>query len=165
MRYFVTLNGTSQEIEVEGEGPYRIVHGDAPSETLEAEVFGSGNRYRVYLNGKVIELLLENERSGHVEINGRRLPVTVRDEREGAPNRKQKASNGATRTINAQMPGRILQVRVGAGAQVNPGNPLVVIEAMKMENEICADAEGTVESVLVRPGDAVEAGAPLLTLK
>jgi biotin carboxyl carrier protein len=62
------------------------------------------------------------------------------------------------------MPGRVLHVRVKDGERITSGSPLVVIEAMKMENELVADADATVERVLVQPGDAVEAGAPLLIL-
>lgn len=66
--------------------------------------------------------------------------------------------------INAYMPGRVVTVLVQEGDTVEPGQGLVVLEAMKMENEIQAEFAGTVEAVHVAAGDAVEGGQALLTL-
>jgi pyruvate carboxylase subunit B len=62
------------------------------------------------------------------------------------------------------MPGRIVRVLVAKGATVRPGQGLVVVEAMKMENEVRASAAGVVIEVHVTAGDAVEASAKLVTL-
>ena len=66
--------------------------------------------------------------------------------------------------VNAPMPGKILGVKVAAGQAVSKGEVLVVLEAMKMENEIVAPQDGTVASVNVSVGEQVEAGAVLATL-
>jgi biotin carboxyl carrier protein len=63
------------------------------------------------------------------------------------------------------MPGTVLDVRVVAGDVVRPREPIVVLEAMKMEHPITAPFEATVRAVHVEPGDAVEAGAPLAELE
>lgn len=62
------------------------------------------------------------------------------------------------------MPGNILDVKVSAGASVKAGDVLVILEAMKMENEIMAPCDGTVTSVSVTKGAAVESGALLCTI-
>ena len=62
------------------------------------------------------------------------------------------------------MPGNILDVKVKAGASVKAGDVLVILEAMKMENEIMAPCDGTVTSVSVTKGTAVESGALLCTI-
>ena len=62
------------------------------------------------------------------------------------------------------MPGNILDVKVAAGASVKAGDVLVILEAMKMENEVVAPEDGTVASIDVAAGDSVEAGAVLATL-
>ena len=62
------------------------------------------------------------------------------------------------------MPGNILDVKVAAGASVKAGDVLVILEAMKMENEIMAPCDGTVTSVSVTKGAAVESGALLCTI-
>ena len=62
------------------------------------------------------------------------------------------------------MPGTILDVKVAVGDTVKAGDPVVVLEAMKMENEICAPRDGTVSTVCVSKGGTVETGTPLCTL-
>ncbi|MBP3672369.1 MAG: biotin/lipoyl-binding protein [Oscillospiraceae bacterium] len=71
---------------------------------------------------------------------------------------------GAGETVNAPMPGNILKVNVANGQAVKAGTVLVVLEAMKMENEIMAPKDGTVTQVLVSKGSTVDTGAPLVVI-
>ena len=71
---------------------------------------------------------------------------------------------GAGEPGNAPMPGTILKVNVTAGQAVKAGTVLVVLEAMKMENEIMAPKDGTVSQVVVSKGATVDTGAPLVVL-
>ena len=66
------------------------------------------------------------------------------------------------RTISASMPGRIVRVLCEVGARVEANTPLVVIEAMKMQNELCAKSDATVRAVHVEVGQTVERGALLI---
>ena len=66
--------------------------------------------------------------------------------------------------VDAPMPGTILDVKTSVGASVNAGDVLLILEAMKMENEIVAPQAGTVASVNVSKGDSVEAGQVLITM-
>ena len=71
---------------------------------------------------------------------------------------------GAGEAINAPMPGNILKVNVQNGQAVKAGEVLVVLEAMKMENEIMAPKSGTVTQVVVSKGSKVDTGAPLVVI-
>ena len=71
---------------------------------------------------------------------------------------------GAGDAVNAPMPGTILKVNVTQGQAVKEGDVLVVLEAMKMENEIMAPQAGTVSQVLVSKGSSVDTGAPLVVI-
>ena len=71
---------------------------------------------------------------------------------------------GAGEAVNAPMPGNILKVNVTNGQAVKEGDVLVVLEAMKMENEIMAPKNGTVTQVLVQKGSTVDTGAPLVVI-
>ncbi len=74
------------------------------------------------------------------------------------------AVTAAGEPVNSPMPGTILRVEVAQGAAVKEGQLLVVLEAMKMENEILAPKDGTVAQVVVQKGSHVETGSPLIVL-
>ena len=80
-----------------------------------------------------------------------------------APAPKAAAPAGAT-TVEAPMPGKILNIKVSEGQAVKCGEVVVIMEAMKMETEIVAPADGTVSKILVKAGDSVDTGAALVAL-
>jgi pyruvate carboxylase subunit B len=99
-----------------------------------------------------------------VTIDGRRVPVELRDETAELLERfgLDAGDDAAEREVHAPMPGLVLQVLVEAGQEVKAGDGLVVLEAMKMENELRAPSDGTVAAVHCAPGDAVGKNALLL---
>lgn len=80
-----------------------------------------------------------------------------------APAPKAAAPAGTT-TVEAPMPGKILNIKVSEGQAVKFGEVVVIMEAMKMETEIVAPADGTVSKILVKAGDSVDTGAALVAL-
>ena len=115
--------------------------------------------YKVTVNGNVYEITLEV--IDKADIKTPAAPAqTAAPVQTAAP---APAAAGAT-TITAPMPGTILKVNVANGQAVKQGTVLMVLEAMKMENEIMAPADGTVASVNVNAGASVEAGTALCTL-
>ena len=76
----------------------------------------------------------------------------------------QPAAAGAGHAIKAPLPGTITDIRVELGQQVNAGDVVLVLEAMKMQNNIDAEATGKITSILVKPGDTVMEGSVLLTI-
>lgn len=89
-------------------------------------------------------------------------PATPATEPVAAP---APAAAGEGTAVEAPMPGTILKVLVSNGQAVNSGDAVVVLEAMKMENEITAPCSGTVTAVCVNQGDSVDAGKVLVTIK
>ena len=119
--------------------------------------------YKVTVNGNVYEITLEIVDKAEI---GTSAPVQSAPTPAAAPAPAAApvaAPAGGT-PINAPMPGTILKVNVTNGAQVKKGDVLMVLEAMKMENEIMAPCDGTVTAVSVNPGMAVETNAVLCTL-
>ena len=114
--------------------------------------------YKVNVNGKVYEITLEVIDKDDIKAPAKEEPKAQAPAAPAAP-----APAGA-KTINAPMPGNILKVNVKAGQSVKKGDVLMILEAMKMENEIMAPADAVVSSVSVSAGSTVEAGAVLCTL-
>jgi pyruvate carboxylase subunit B len=98
--------------------------------------------------GEVVEVEVLDERTRHIQ---------------GLVGAGKTQAGGGT--VKAPMPGLVVKVLVEPGAAVAPGQGLVVLEAMKMENEIKAVSGGVIESVAVKPGQAVEKGAPLVVIR
>ena len=109
----------------------------------------------------------------NITVNGVAYSVSVEETAAGAapvaaaaPAAAPKAATGAAGavTVKAPMPGNILDVKVKAGASVKAGDVLVILEAMKMENEIVAPQDGTVASINVNKGDTVNSGDVLVSM-
>lgn len=119
---------------------------------------------------RVVSGLLKREADGEIlelEIGGQRRRVRVRPAAVDAMEQKLHgpgATNGAVK-IASPIPGLVKEIRVAAGQSVKAEETLVVLEAMKMENQIVAPHDGTIESVSVTAGQSVPAGALLVTLK
>jgi biotin carboxyl carrier protein len=75
------------------------------------------------------------------------------------------AAHVGAHEVRAPIPGRVVSVAVAEGDDVKPGQPLLVLEAMKMENQLCAEGAGRVERVLVAPGTTVEGGQVLVVVQ
>ena len=90
--------------------------------------------------------------------------VSVADARDRHPTGDASSSKGPA-IIRAQMPGKIIKVLVEAGARVEAGQPLIVAEAMKMQNEVKAPKSGLIVKITVTPGATVSAGETLMVLE
>ena len=98
-----------------------------------------------------------------VSIDGHRFEVEVRDPRQWS--RKAAGQSGeGVQTIASPMPGKVVRVLAAAGDEVQPGQGIVVVEAMKMQNEMKADRAGTVLTLPVKEGATVSAGDVLATV-
>ena len=98
-----------------------------------------------------------------VAVGGAAIPVTLNGHRRRADN--QGMGGGGAKQVVAPMPGKIVRVLVKPGEVVRARQPLVVVEAMKMENELRAGGDGTVAEVKVQEGASVDAGALLVVIE
>ena len=99
-----------------------------------------------------------------VNVNGTEYAITVEELAEGAEMPKAAPAPASGENINAPMPGTILSVNVQNGQSVKEGDVLMILEAMKMENEILAPCAGTVSGLSVTKGATVETGALLCVI-
>jgi biotin carboxyl carrier protein len=130
---------------------------------LDLDVCRTGPRsLSLIVGGRSYDVGVEKANGGYdVRLRGRHIGVGLADGYGGALGVP--AAQGPSR-ITAPMPGKIVSVRVAPDDRVEPGAPVVVMEAMKMQNELCAQRGGRVARVLVEAGQTVEGGALLIEL-
>jgi biotin carboxyl carrier protein len=162
MRYYVTIG--ERTVEVDLSGPRPRVDGREVNADL-ATVPGTPLRH-LLVDGRSHALVARRTERGSWEIalDGVQLTAEVVDERTRAV-RALEGRGGASqgpRPVRAPMPGLVTRIEVAAGDTVQPGQGVAIIEAMKMENELRAEACGVVARVLVTAGQAVEKGAVLV---
>ena len=115
--------------------------------------------YRVNVNGTNYEIQVEEITAAEAKSAPVAAPAAAQ-----APVAAPVAAPAGGETVNSPMPGTILAVNVKAGDAVKAGDVLMILEAMKMENEICAPVDGTVSAVSVNQGATVETGTLLCTI-
>ena len=162
MKLVARYGETDYEVEVERHGAgYRVRVGDR---WLEADLVAAGQSVKSlrFEDGRQFSILHHREGNRHqITVAGSTLDIDVFDplalKRRGADD-----ESGAGGVIKALMPGRVVRILVNKGDPVRKGAGLLILEAMKMENEIQAPVDGTVDDIFVQPGATVESGADLL---
>lgn len=155
-------------LTTDGKGRYLASTGE---ETLELDVADLGQGEFHLLHGtRSIDLWVGGDPSQRLVHIGQApgLTVQVLDEqraaRQAMETRKGGRSADGQQTIKAPMPGRVVKCLVAVGDRVNGGQGIIVVEAMKMENELRTPSEGTVQQILVQEGRNVEAGEALVII-
>ncbi len=164
MRYYVSTGGKPVEVDVR-ELPSGQLEVAVDGRQVEVDVVPLRAALSVRVDGVVVDLTVEGSppELGAV-ASGHRSYVRVESERERAAAAAAGHHGGSGEgVLRSPMPGRVVKVLVAPGDEVQPGQPVVVIEAMKMENELKAKAKATVSAVHVKTGEAVEGNAKLLT--
>jgi len=168
MKYTVTVNGTDIVVELDGENARA---GDSSVRARLSDVDGGGGPERMLTLGDEVHRVFvrpgETRGTYTLWVDGFRFDVEALDERSRAI-RELSAATAAPKgpaPLLAPMPGMIVRVNVAEGDVIHAGQGLVVMEAMKMENELRATSGGAVRRVLVTPGTAVEKGALLLEME
>lgn len=166
MKYFVRVNGEEHEVLLDSAG----VHLDGEDITAQVSEGGAAPVRTVMIGTEVHRVVVRPE-SGRgfytLWLGGHRFEVEAIDERTRAIRELSGTKSGpkGPAPLKAPMPGLIVRVNARVGDPVQAGQGLVVMEAMKMENELRATAAGRVKAVIAVPGTAVEKGALLIELE
>lgn len=128
-------------------------------------------KYRVTLNNRIYEVEVEEGQAILVDEYEACAPAVnsapaaaAAPATAAAPAAPSGGSLAAGEVVKSPMPGSILKINVSEGQKVNEGDVLLILEAMKMENEVIAPKAGTVAQIAVAKGAVVETGAPLLVI-
>jgi biotin carboxyl carrier protein len=160
MKYEIVINGARRSVEFtpQTNGTARVTF-TVDGRLIEADaVRVSRGAYSILLGGKSLEVSAEETSDGFlIRTNGREFRVEIIDPRSWRRRRGAGIELEGRQQLIAPMPGKIVRVLVAAGQQVQAGQGLLVIEAMKMQNEIRSPKSGKVEK-LTREGQTVNAG-------
>jgi biotin carboxyl carrier protein len=115
--------------------------------SFEIEVDNAGDEYRVLVDGRNYHVQLVDER--RVRMGGGQSDIQLQGRQK----------------VSVPMPGKVIEVLVSEGDSVERGQGLVIVEAMKMENEVRSPIAGEVKDIKVKPGDAVEGGTVLVIVE
>ena len=153
-----------QVIEIAAAAPsYRFRVGDAEERAAHVEMPEPGV-YSVLLDGRMYDARVEETTAGLVVvIDGYRFEMEVRDPRRWSRKDAERGGDGV-QTVVAPMPGKVVRVLVAYGDEVKAGQGLLVVEAMKMQNEIKASRAGKILSLTVKEGATVAAGEVLAAI-
>ena len=148
-----------------GEGLYEIT---LDGKTVHVDAVRSGpNIYSIIEDGQQFEAMVD-ERGAHgfdVMVGGRIFHLEVLDERSQLLAGSAAVVVSGPQTVLAEMPGKVVKVNVAVGAEVRERQGIVIVEAMKMENEIPSPIDGIVREIAVSEGQTVEAGATLFVVE
>lgn len=166
MKYFAKVNGREHEVElVERLGKLEVAV-DGKALDLSYEEVDDLGQVIVMRDGKSYGLSMEGDEGRvHVTLAGRTYEIALEDERERAAHAADRAVGKGGGVVTAVMPGVVVEVLVKSGTGVVKGQPLLILSAMKMQNEIAAMSDGVVGEVFVAAGQAVAAGAKLMVVK
>jgi biotin carboxyl carrier protein len=167
MAFIAKLGEQTYTVEIEeiGKGVYRIAV-DGNEFLVDGKKTGRTN-YSLIVDNRSFEIEVDNaEDEYRVLVDGRNYHVNLVDERRVRVGGTQSELQLQGRQqVSVPMPGKVIAVLVSPGDSVEKGQGLVIVEAMKMENEVRSPVAGEIKEIKVKPGDAVEGGAVLVIVE
>lgn len=163
MNYVVIVNGSEREVEIVelDADRYRLTM-DGNTFDVDAQVVSDAGMSLLF-DERAYSVEIDNGREGgaNLLVDGHVVNVEVLDLRRMRLRKARAAAPAGPATVKSPMPGMVVALLVDEGQQVSAGDGLVVVEAMKMENELKAPKDGVVRRISCREGHSVEAGAAL----
>lgn len=170
MKFVVRINDVEKSVVIDESNGYYNVKLDGKPYRVDCRYFGDKDYLSLLINNKsyLIESAAVRADRGlyYARVMGRHYDVEVLDELLAAVRESEGVTHeGSDHVVVSPMPGLILDVRVGVGDEVAAGTPVVVMEAMKMQNELVTEVSGIVKEVRVAPKDTVDSQAPLVLIE
>jgi biotin carboxyl carrier protein len=166
MKFWVTLEGREAEVDFRTDGDRLLLEVEGRTLAADFRRLPDGEVYSLLIEGRSHEVRIAPGAGGlEVTLLGTTQTVEVRHPLEKLLQSVQQAGGAARgEVVAAPMPGLVVAIRVAPGETVQAGQPVIVVEAMKMQNELAARVGGVVQEVLVAERATVAAGQPLVRL-
>ena len=163
--FVVTLNDKKKKISVSENSKITIDNKEYSYDLIHLD----GHNYLIKLNDKILEVIVIKIENGNysVSIKDKNFEVIVRSLLQEKANELlgNKSSAHHKTEVKAPMPGMILKIKKNAGELISQGETIIILEAMKMENDLRAPNSGLIKNIFVKEGTAVEKGASLFTIE
>jgi biotin carboxyl carrier protein len=168
MKLTAEIEGESQQVQLKADGEWVSAEVDGRSYKIKASVSEPG-RHLLLVEGRVYECRVDADAGGRgiteVHIGSRAFAVTLIDPKRMRGGQSLGAQADGKAQVVAPMPGKIVRVLVEEGQQVEAGDAVVVVEAMKMQNELKSPRAGTVTALHAETGATVKAGEVLAVIE
>ena len=165
MKYFVKVNGREHEVSIEEQAEELSVQVDGAPIRVSYEEVDSLGQVAMNVDGMAHAVSIEGDANTcHVVMAGYSFEVELEDERERAAHAAERENAGGG-IVKSVMPGVVVELLVAEGDVVEEGSSLLILEAMKMQNEIGSPSASRVKTVHVAQGEAVSSGQKLVTLE
>ena len=169
MKLVVRVQGRAFQVEIQRRGEVWALHVDGKHFPVDVSHLGDPSLLTMLVGGRSVlaHTRVADPRRGlfDVSIGGRYRRLEVLDPLAAATQEARRGAASGRFALEAPMPGLVVAVRVQPGDTVQPGTPLVVMEAMKMQNELASDVAGLVREVHATVGQAVESGTELIVIE
>jgi biotin carboxyl carrier protein len=166
MKYQVRYGEREIEVDIEGEPPRYVLRLDGEPMRADVTTLGDPSLFSMLIENVSCLAHVVKAAPGVFEVSmgGKLARFEVLDQLAAMAQRMHAPSTGGDSVLRSPMPGLVVSVRVAPGDRVEPGTPLVVVEAMKMQNEMTSEVAGIVRAVHVREHQSVESGAELVRI-
>lgn len=170
MKFIVRIDKEEKTVVVNESNGYYDIEIDGKSRTVDCRYFGDKNFLSLLIDNRsfLIESAAVRADQGqyYARVMGRHYDVEVLDELLAAVRQAEDTTTETgPYTVVSPMPGLIQEIKVSVGDEVTSGLAVVVMEAMKMQNELVTEVDGVVKEILVEPKDTVDSQAPLVLIE
>ena len=166
MKYYCEFDGHQREFSIDREGSRLLVRSTDLEVVLDLSLVGDGGAFSLLVDGRSYDVLADVDRETvTLQMLGDRFLVRCEDERERAAHEVAGQRVAGKSEVRAAMPGVVVEVKVSEGDDVVEGQTILVLEAMKMQNPLVAEADGKVTRLLCKQGEAVASGALLAEIE
>jgi biotin carboxyl carrier protein len=170
MKFVVRIAGQEKIVVVNETNGYYDIEIDGQPFRVDCQYFGDKEFLSLLINNKsyLIESAATKAEEGryYARVMGRHYDVDVLDELLVAVRDAESFAQDTTEyTVSSPMPGLILDIKVAVGDRVEAGSPVVIMEAMKMQNELASEVGGIVKKIHVSPKDTVDSQTPLVLIE
>lgn len=162
MKYRVTLDERERDVDVQI-SPSGAISVTLDGHAVDADIIQVDGGINLKMGNRVFDLVVGGKSDAlQIAVGAHRSNASVQSERTRSQKRGGTSKGAGGKEVRSPMPGRVVKILVSVGDDVAPQSPVVVVEAMKMENELRTPAGGKVEAIFAKAGDTVEGNALLI---